>query len=394
MAETPRAELVFDGACPDCGHRQVSLPGNAPLLGDDFDWRARDYDRIRISMLEELAARFPERTRWTEADIEVVLVEGLASALDQLSDMADRVAVEAYLDTARRPESVRRLLGFIGYDAVRESDQALVDDPPDQPGAKTAAQKLELLWTSDPVLMERARRAGPRSVHDQRRMVTERDYTERLEEHPIVRRAAAHARFTGSWTTMQVAVVLRWRDSALDVPHDYEPEIRAKVADFHRKRGLTIPDWDTTPRPTHRMVLEPYLNAYRMAGQPVVLEDAVPVGIVMNLTVEVEKSYFQSEVRQAVTAALGTEPGGFFEPGRLSFGEDLHASDIFQALLRLEGVANVCLTRFKRVGSQYPELAATGLIRLDGLEIAVCDNNRRDLRRGFFTLTFSGGRKG
>jgi hypothetical protein len=193
---------------------------------------------------------------------------------------------------------------------------------------------------------------------------------------------------------MQVAVVLRWRDSALDVPREYEPEVRAKVADFHRKRGIAVPDWDTVPRPTHRMVLDPYLNAYRMAGQPVVLEDAVPVGIAIGLTIEVDKNYFQSEVRQAVTSALGTEPGGFFEPGRLSFGEDLHASDIFQALLRLEGVSNVCLTRFKRVGSQYPELAATGLIRLDGLEIAVCDNDRRDLRRGFFTLTFSGGRKG
>src|SRR5262249_23876688 len=156
-------------------------------IGDDFDWSARDYDTIRIAMLEELAARFPERTRWTPADIEVVLVELLATALDQLSDMADRVTAEAYLETARRPGSVRRLLALIGYDAVAHSDVELEDDRPDQPNALTAVQKLERDWTNEPSLMERARRVGPRSVHDQRRMVTLGDYTSRLEEHPIVR---------------------------------------------------------------------------------------------------------------------------------------------------------------------------------------------------------------
>src|SRR4051812_50132952 len=70
-------------------------------------------------MMEELAARVPERQRWTPADLETVLVEALAAVLDQLSDRADRVAAEAYLPTARRPESVRRLLQYIGYDAVR-----------------------------------------------------------------------------------------------------------------------------------------------------------------------------------------------------------------------------------------------------------------------------------
>src|SRR5262249_32701696 len=79
-----------------------------PNVGDDFDWLTRDYDGFRLFMMEELAARMPERARWTPADLEVVLVEALAAVLDQLSDRADRVAAEAYLETARRPESVRR----------------------------------------------------------------------------------------------------------------------------------------------------------------------------------------------------------------------------------------------------------------------------------------------
>src|SRR5262249_56577194 len=95
---------------------------------------------------------------WTPADLEVVVIEALAAGLDQLSDMADRVSAEAYLETARRPESVRRLLGFIGFDAATLA--RLHDDPPSQPGALRKEEKLDQLWTDDPTLMERARRGG------------------------------------------------------------------------------------------------------------------------------------------------------------------------------------------------------------------------------------------
>jgi hypothetical protein len=263
--------------------------------------------------------------------------------------------------------------------------------------------------------MERARRAGPRSVHDQRRMVTLADYTARLEEHPIVRRAAAKGRWTGSWSTLEVAVILPWQDVSLDeaIPvvgevvdadsgerrkvASYEPETQAAVIAFHERLGLALPDWEfsaSSPAPTHRTVLQPYLDAYRMVGQEVILHDAVPLGIAIDLTVEVASAYFQSEVRRAITDALGTRPGGFFEPGRLRFGEDLHASDLFQALLRVEGVVNARLTRFKPVGKQYPDRAVEGWIRLDGLQIAVCDNNPRRPSRGFYRLTLRGGRPG
>src|SRR5262249_16252966 len=118
MAETPVARLEFKGRCPDCGERRVDLPPSQPDLGDDFAWHPPASDAIRLAMIEELAARFPEPSRWTPADLEVVVIEALAAGLDQLSDMADRVSAEAYLETARRPESVRRLLGFIGFDAA------------------------------------------------------------------------------------------------------------------------------------------------------------------------------------------------------------------------------------------------------------------------------------
>lgn len=127
MAETPLVTLQFHStggnSDRDCGVREVMLPAPLPTIGDDFPWATRDFEGFRIAMLEELAARFPERTRWTPADLEVVLVEVLAWALDQLSDMLDRVTAEAYLETARRPESLRRLLKFIGYDAIAHAGE-------------------------------------------------------------------------------------------------------------------------------------------------------------------------------------------------------------------------------------------------------------------------------
>jgi hypothetical protein len=50
-----------------------------------------------------------------------MLVELLAARLDQLSDLLDRVTAESWLETARQPRSVRRLLAFIGFDAVNDA---------------------------------------------------------------------------------------------------------------------------------------------------------------------------------------------------------------------------------------------------------------------------------
>lgn len=419
MAEAPVATLVFDGTCPDCGHRRVRLPPALPPAGDDFDWHTRDFDSYRRFMLEELFARFPERTRWTEADLEVVLVEALAAVLDQLSDMADRVAAEAFLETARRPASVRRLLGFIGYDALRlarDTRSGPFAAPPAPDDTRTDAERFDQFWLDNPSAMDAARHAGPRAVHRQRRMVTSDDYAVRLEEHPLVRRAHAWSAWSGAWLTLRVAVIA-WAGRTLDETGPrygsdgegsgggepagavYPPDLRAEVRRFHEERGLPWPPpaeeaafWDA--RPSIRVILRPYVDAYRMAGQEVQLEDAVPVPVTLSLSVLVGERYFRSEVRRAVVERLGTGPGGFFEPGRLRFGENLYAADVYEAVTALDGVENVCLNRFKRLGGQYADQVASGVIELEGLEIAVCDNDPRRPQRGYFRLELHGGRRG
>ena len=379
----------------------MALPPPLPELGDDLDWLVRDYDGFRIFMLEELAARFPQRMRWTPADLEVVIVEVLAAVLDQLSDAADRAAAEAFLETARRPESVRRLLEFIAYNPVARAAQdiarAKAAGELTPPPGESLARQLERYWRLYPDAMEQARRDGPGAIRTQRRMVSLDDYANRLEDHPLVSRAQAWDRWSGSWNTVHVAVI-GWLGTALDDDHagepgfEYPPKLRAEVDTFHAERGLDPPEWPATP--TIRQILLPYLDAYRMAGQEAILQDAVPVGISMSLSVGVSERYFRSEVRRAVEQALGTGPGGFFEPGRLGFGEDLYASDILQAAMGLEGIENACLNRFKKIGNRYADQAATGRIRLDALEVAVCDNDPARPERGYFHLTLHGGLPG
>jgi len=391
MADNPKSILTFEGYCPDCAERRVEFPQPLPGPGDDFDWLARDYDSFRRLMLEELAGRFPERTRWTAGDLEVALVEILAAVLDQLSDMADRVATEAYLETARRPESVRRLLSLIGYDAATAA--GLEDDPPATPGGKTRCEKLDELWRRNSHLMDPARLEGPRSIHTQRRMVTVADYADRLADHPLVLRASAWSAWTGSWPTVRIATV-RWNDHLLDEEGlSYPDDLRERIEAFHQEHRIWEPAWGSDS-PTIRTLLHPYLEAWRMAGQEVVLEDAVPVAIKMFISIRVRENYFQYEVRNAVRQALGTGLGGFFEPGRLGFGQDLFASDVFQTLMSLDGVENVCLNRFKRLGDSYPDQTDTGRIPLEGLEIAVCVNDPGRPERGYINLTLNGGRRG
>jgi len=372
-----------------------------PLLNlqDDFDWNVRDFESFRRFMLEELAARLPERKRWTAADVEVVLIEVLAYVLDQLSDMLDRVTAEGRLNAARRPESVRRLLKLIGFDALGLAwrNKEAPFDTVDESDPRKRELLFEQYWLRNPSKMEQARLRGPRELRTQRRMVTLDDFVTQVEQHPLVRRAYAWQEWGGAWMVIHVAVI-NWNRTRLDdTGIDYPSDLGAVVQRFHRDNGFgdtSLPLPDLALSPTVRGILTPYLEAVRMCGQPVVLTDAQEVGVFIAFSIQVNANYFQSEVRLAVEQTLGTGPEGFFSPGKLGFGEDLCASDLYQALMNVDGVDNVCINSLKRLGERYADKSGEGRIVLQGLEVAVCDNDPSSPERGYFTLTLRGGRKG
>lgn len=399
MADLPDLILEFKDGCPDCGERRAQLPPPLPGVADDFDWKVRDYDSLRLFMMQELAHRFPDRRRWTPADMEVVVVELLAAALDRASHAIDAVQGERYLATARRPQSVRRLLKLIGYDAAeRVRDETLDKLPPPELGLiETRDESLERLWRLEPALMEQARAEGPRLIAEQRRMVTLDDHESVLSTHPLVARAQARLVWTGAWNTVLVSALLegdRGLDDPLPVPGSGgEADVLWQaVEDFHDAQNLPLPTGpgSFTPRQLLRVVIE----RRRMIGSEVFLEEAKPASIAFTLSVRAKPGYFRSEMRQALADVFSADEGGFFEPGRLDFGEDLFASDIIEAVMAVDGVAVACLNRFKRVGSGWPDRVAEGFIPVEDDEYLRCMNARGEPKKGYYRLIVNGGEAG
>jgi hypothetical protein len=245
--------------------------------------------------------------------------------------------------------------------------------------------------------MEAMRRAGPGTIRTQKRMVGLSDYANRLEEHPLVERAHAVRRWGGSWSEVWVAVIL-WNDLTLDAPlatDEQLPQNRRRLVDvFHRERGLVPPVWSGPT--TVREILAAYLERYRLLGQEVLLRDVEPIGVDLTFCLRVGANYFRSEVLTEARKALGRVPGGFFEPGRFRFGEDLHASDFYERLMGLDGVENVQLLVLKKVGSLHANRAKEGHIELAPGQIPVCDSSPDPSRRhrGLLRIRLEGGRRG
>lgn len=401
MAELPEPTLTFDGGCPDCGERIAQLPPPPPGVRDDFDWIARDYDSFRLFMMQELAHRFPERRRWTPADIEVVIVELLAAALDRTSHALDVVQAERFLDSARRPESVRRLLRLIGYDAVQRADlDKLAELPPPPAGeTETPEEQIERFWRLNPAEMERARADGPRLIGEQLRMVTLTDHETVLATHPLVARARARLVWTGAWNTILVSVLLEdalTLDEALHdplapiggAPSKLRPTLWEEILDFHRDYRLETPV--VSENLTGRRMLRGLIERYRMVGSEVFLENATPAAIVFTLSIRAKPGFFRSELKQALAEVFSSGEGGFFEPGRLDFGDDVFASDIIEAVMAVEGVAVACLNRFRRLGP-YPDRTTAGIIEIGDAEFAQCLNQRGAPEKGSYRLVVNGG---
>lgn len=402
MADEPVVNLKYSEDCGDCGERQVELPRPLPKLGDDFDWDVRDYDGYRLFMMEELTARFPERKNWTPADMEVVLVEVLSVVLDQLSDMNDRLQAEAFLETARKPETVRRLLDMIGYKAALHTDKELLDKVGEV--SPNENKKLEKLWAYYPHLMEQAKIDGPRSIHQQHRMVTEEDYRNQLLSHPLVLNADAYSRWTGSWYTHYIVVRLinnfsldevLSKDKIIPDADDIEKEFEQfseKLTDYYQQQELG--DAPLVEGKTSRFLLQDVIQQQRMIGQEVKLQDATLVGIVLSVSIRIEGDYYQSEIKNMMKEVLVDQGYGFFAPGNLHFGEDVVASNIIEILTAQDGVESVCINRMKRISSIYADQSGSGRIVLEGYEVAVLEDDTSRPERGLLSIVLHGGKPG
>lgn len=111
------AKLRFRLGCDypfDCATPAPQV-GPQPELPVTIDYLTRDYAGFRQALLDFIPTRLPAWTEQNEADLGMMLLELFAATADNLSYMQDRVANEAFLETATQRRSVAGHLALIGY---------------------------------------------------------------------------------------------------------------------------------------------------------------------------------------------------------------------------------------------------------------------------------------
>jgi hypothetical protein len=216
----------------------------------------------------------------------------------------------------------------------------------------------------DPETIEHVRQNAPYAFRVQERAVTPADYAEVTERHPEVQRAAATARWTGSWVTIFIAVD---RVGGGPVDSSFKAEI------------LT------------------YLEKYRMAGHDIEIDGPAFVWLEVALHICVDPDYFRADVEAALLAVLSSTVlpdgrKGLFYPDNFTFAQPVYLSQILAAAQAVPGVRFVDCTKFQRLGRDSTKGIDDGVLPMDRLEIARLDNDPNFPERGVLTLGLDGGR--
>jgi hypothetical protein len=123
--DDPRIDPFFNGVvfsfkanCPsdlDCEPPPHECP---PETAADFpvDYRARDFWSFRQALIDFASERYPEWQDRLEADLGMALLETMSAVGDEFSYAQDRIAREAYLETASQRRSLRHLARLVDYE--------------------------------------------------------------------------------------------------------------------------------------------------------------------------------------------------------------------------------------------------------------------------------------
>jgi predicted phage baseplate assembly protein len=179
-----------------------------------------------------------------------------------------------------------------------------------------------------------------------------------------VQRAAARLRWTGSWYEMLVAVD----------PYGAE-EADAELLDEITKR----------------------LHRYRRIGHDLVVKSARRVPLDIEILICVLPSYLRGHVKTGLldlfsNRLLSNGQHGFFHVDNLTFGDDIHLSQLVSIAQAVEGVESVQMKKLQRLNEQPNSEIENGVLPLGPFEIARLDNNPSLPENGKLTLDMRGGR--
>jgi hypothetical protein len=213
--------------------------------------------------------------------------------------------------------------------------------------------------------LEEVRLLAPHAFRqDLQRAVTAEDYALLVERdfRDRVQRAAATLRWTGSWYEVLVAV---------DPEGGKQDE--SLLAEVEQK-----------------------LRHYRRIGHDVAVRWAVPVALLVKLSVCVRSGYLRGHVEAALREALSNRRlpdgrRGFFHPDNLTFGQRIALSRLVEAAQAVTGVESVLVEKLERLGLGDREVAQ-GFLPLGPLEVAILDNDVRAPANGRLELKLEGGR--
>jgi hypothetical protein len=226
----------------------------------------------------------------------------------------------------------------------------------------------------DPELIEEVRQYAPAAFRaTQVRAVTEQDYKDRALTIDGVQGAVARFRWTGSWYTVFVGID----------PSDPDNVIT-------NARGVA------SLEPGFRQTVHDSLTRYRLAGYDLEIRAARYVPLDVAITLCVKPGYFAGDVAHAVSTVLGSgvEPKlgpGLFNPDKLTFGQPVYLSRIYEAVEKVEGVESATATVFHRYGRAAAGELESGLIPIGPWEIARLDNDPNNMENGTLTLSAAGG---
>lgn len=411
MADRPIAALEYlpDG-CPDCGRRRVRLPSDPVAVPDDFDWSVRDFEGFRRVMLEDLAAADPERQRWTEADMELVLIEVLAAGLDRASHALDTVFAERFVATARMPRSLVLLLKMIdGIDlsvaAVKAELTGKERSKYGFEGSSSAIDALEAALTARPQLMDVARAAGLSDLTSIQSFITLDDLANFLKSCPLIAQVQLRWRMEAGFGVYEAVTLLTEPERRL---HDQVSEFTAAdalIAWAIGERDRAVPpnqsqhpmlllDETTLPNFSLRSATTRIVSPLLPIGTSLRLIDGARVGVFIRLCVHVQASFYQTEVETAVRHVLSTASGQLFDPANYGFGDVLYLSDVQEALMAVPGVEGVLMNRLQVAGRPASDATASGILRPGIQEALTLDPDNPSSETGYVVLELRGGQVG
>ena len=260
------------------------------------------------------------------------------------------------------------IAGNIGADSM-----AHVIYAQDMPQIDAIRNPLPAWGGTEPETLDQVKKLAPAAFRAvQYRAVTEADYAWAAETCPLVSKAVARMRWTGSWLTVFLSI------------------------DPHGREGLT-PDLSESVRQ--------WVTRYALAGYDLEIQSPIYVPLELELQLCIDSGHFRGDVEQAVLMKLDNRihsdgSRGFFHPDEFTFGDRLYLSRLYEAVLSVPGVISVWATRFRRLDvpddkplcPQTRENLKNSYIPIGDLEILRLDNDPSFSEHGMLQLTARGGK--